>query len=96
MAFIGTSVNTASCHIHLQFVFPNTKHLGLHFYEDVWEGAGLAGGSDGADVCTVSVTVGCGGPRDRPSGHHVRGFHLHLCSRGTVLSQSIDVPFDGT
>ena len=39
------------------------------------------------DLDAVSLTVGCGGPSDRSFGNNVSCFHLHLCSRGTVMSQ---------
>lgn len=39
------------------------------------------------DLGAVSLTVGCGGPSDRSFGNNVGCFHLHLCSRGTVMSQ---------
>lgn len=39
------------------------------------------------DRCTVSLTVGRGGPRDRPFSNHVCCVHLHLRSGGTVMSQ---------
>lgn len=41
----------------------------------------------GKDLCAVSVTVGRRGSGDRSFGNNVGRFHLHLCSRGTVMSQ---------
>ena len=43
----------------------------------------------GTDLCAVSLTVGRRGPSDCSFGNHVGGFHVHLCSRGTVMSQLV-------